>query len=239
MRSIKNLAIVFIVLFSFGVEAQNSGLQWDGLDTTSNRLSGKIMGRIYYITAMANSHFLFPKEWVDGEIVLSDGDKYEGMKLRYLASEDELIAYNNNNSNLFYVDKDQIKSFVLVDDEIHRKFERLYPKGENKKGRFYEMLYEGKQSLLAKRYIYERKVNPFVDEFGIMRDIEYEFRSNHFRYLEDKSITKISISRRGVIHAFPEHKKQIKKILRTYRITVNNEESMAILFQHLEEQGIF
>lgn len=238
MKSTKYILSILVLIIGLGVQAQNSGLQWDGLNASSNRLEGKLKGKIYYISPLANRNFLFPKDWVDGEIVLADGVKYENMKLRYLASSDELIAYNERTFKLHYVDKEQIRSFLLIDDEINRHFELIYSKEGNKKGRFYEVLFQGKQSLLARRYIYEQKVMPYVDKMGTMRDVEYELHAEYFRYLPDGSFHKISINRRSVVHAFPEHKKQVKKLIRNYSISLSSEASMVFLFNHLEKENI-
>jgi len=238
MKSNKFIISVFIVFISWSAGAQNLGFDSRNLTISSNRLQGKMTGRVFYISALANINFLYPTDWVEGEVVLSDGDKFENIKLRYHAKDDEIIAYNDVRSTLYFVEKAQVKSFVLKVDGAEKKFMKLSPKGKKDDGQYFEELFAGKQSLLARRYVYERKVNPFVDNQGIMRDIEYEMRTEYYRYSETIGYHKMSIKRRALLVAFPEHKKEIKKLMRGNSIIFDSEKSLIRAFSILNENGL-
>ena len=238
MKAKKYIVSLLLLVLAWSTVAQELGFNVDGLSLESNRLGGKIMGEIFYISALANSNFLYPDEWVDGEITLTDGDKYENVKLRYHAEDDELIAYNEKNKSLYFVEKEQVSAFVMIVGEQERKFIKGYPKGEDKKGKYFEELYVGNQMFLSDTHVYEQKVSPFKDELGIMRDVEYYFRSDYFRYSEKEGYHKMGINRRALITAFPEHKKAIKKLLRKNNIFIDSEQDMVRAFSLLDENHL-
>lgn len=238
MKSSKFIISIFIVLVSWSAGAQGLGFDSRNLTVSSNRLHGKLAGKIFYITASANSNFLYPNEWVDGEVVLSDGDIFDNIKLRYHAKDDEIIVYNDKRSSLFFVEKAQVKSFSLKMDGVEKKFLKLSPKGEKNGGQYFEELFSGNQLLLGRRYVYERKVSPYIDGMGIMRDIEYEMKTEYYRYSEKVGYHKISISRRALLVAFPQNKKEIKKLLRSHSIVLDNEQSMVQSFSVLHENRL-
>lgn len=239
MRSISSLFFVFFLLCSLGVLAQNSALHIDRLNQSSNRLEGKLYGKIYYMSTLANSKLLYPLEWVDGEVELSDGEVIDSLRLRYHAELDELIGFNNNLSSLFYVEKEQVKSFRMNIDGVSRKFIRINKKNLSWGSQYFEELYAGKNSLLARHYVYTQKVGPFKDEHGVMRDEEYSLRIEYYFYSAEEGYEKVSIKRRAFLAAYPEKKKEIKKILRAENIRIYGEKSMIQAFQVLDERGIF
>jgi hypothetical protein len=55
----------------------------------------------------------YKKDWVEGTITLKDGDVFEGVRMRYMAFGDELVAYNSNIHALFIVDKNTVKQFTI------------------------------------------------------------------------------------------------------------------------------
>lgn len=234
----KYIVCLFLLVLGCSVVAQELGFNVDRLVFESNRLEGKMMGEIFYITTLANNNFLYPFEWVNGEIILTDGDKYENVKLRYHAKNDELIAYNEKKRSLFVVEKAQVGSFVMLVDEKERKFVKRYPNGEDKKSKYFEDLYVGAQMFLGDTRVHEQKVSPYKDQQGIMRDIEYSFRSDYYRFSEKDGFHKMGINRRALLTAFPEHKKAIKKLLRKYNIFIDNEQAMVRAFSLLDENDL-
>jgi len=238
MKSNKFIISVFIVLVSWSAGAQGLGFDSKNLTVSSNRLQGKMAGKIFYITALANGKFLYPNDWVEGEVVLSDDDKFDNIKLRYHAKDDEVIVYNDKRSSLFIVEKAQVKSFLLKIDGVEKKFLKLSLKGEKNNGQYFEELFSGDQQLLGRRYVYERKVNPYVDGSGMMRDIEYEMKTEYFRYSEKEGYNKMSIKRKAFLKAFPEHKKEIKKLFRSNSIVFNSEQAIVRAFTILNENGL-
>lgn len=239
MNSIKYIVGILFVFVFWCAKAQDLGFNHEKITSESNRLHAKIRGKVYHLTASANSHFLYPNDWVKGTVVLSNGDKYENIKIRLHAQSDELVAYNENHSILYLVEKEQVKSFTMEVDGTTKQMVKLNTKGENSSGQYFEQLYLGTQSLLSFRYIYEQKVGPYTDEMGIMRDVEYHLRINYYRYSAKDGLFKIALKKRALYSDFPEHKKEIKKIFRKNKLLLENEQDLIKAFQVLDEQGIF
>lgn len=229
---------LFVLLAWFG-KAQNTGFYWNQLNDSSNRLQGKLMGQVYFITAIANSNFLYPEEWLDGTVTLVDGDTYKNMKLRLHVFQDELIAYNQNNNTLYFVQKELVQSFTFKKDGVQQQFLKLSPKKGSDKSQYFEELYSGTIKLLVFRYIYEHKVSPFIDKLGVMRDSEYRMHTEYY-YLSanENSIKKILPKRKAIINAFPKHKKEIKKLFRQQHIFIDNKLSMFKAIRLLDEAGL-
>lgn len=235
---IRYIGIIFFALVTWSGVAQNTGFYWTQLNDSSNRLQGKLMGKVYYISALANSKFLYPSEWIDGAVTLKDGDTYENMKLRYHVYEDELIAYNKNNNTLYFVEKELVKSFSFEEDGKTRIFLKLSRAKGNGKQQYFEELYSGTLSLLVFRYMYEHKVSPYLDKLGTMRDTEYRLQSEFYLYSENRPPQKILPKRRALLNTFPENKKEIKKVLRRNGLYIKEQQSMIQAFRILDEAGL-
>lgn len=233
------ILIVLLVLFHLNSLGQHTALNLENLNQTSNRLDGKLYGRIYHSTAHANQYFLTPIDWVDGEIQLSDGDVVENMKMRYDAKNDELVAYNDNLKSLLYVEKEQVKGFIMQEDGVSRKFVKIKNRNINWGSQYFEELYGGQNSLLARHYVHEQKVSPFKDKYGIMRDSEYLMKVEYYFYSVDEGYEKVGVKKRAYLAAYPEKKREIKKILRSENIRISDEKSMIRAFKVLDERGIF
>ena len=95
----------------------------------------------------------------------------------------------------------------------------------------------GTQWFLMGTYVYEQKVSPFTDNLGIMRDVEYHFRNDYFRYSNEEGYVKMGLRRSSVLASFPEHKKEIRKLLRKNRIASIDEAVMIHVFTLLDERG--
>ncbi len=239
MSSLKiHAGVILLMLLSCSVLAQKKEGLGHKLNSSSNRLQGKLIGKVYRITAEANRNFLYPNDWVEGDILLTNGDKYENRKLRYEANEDELIVYNANTFTLFFVEKQLVKSFTFIEENKLHKFVKLSTVGDSAKDRYFEELYSGAHKFLAFYFVFEYKVSPYVDRNGITRDSEFQIQTNYFMYSESHGLQKMDITRRSFFNAFPEKKKEIRKMFRKNHIAVQNEPSMIAAFQLLEKNKI-
>jgi len=235
------LKILFVLLFAVCVNparAQYSGLHWNYLNESSNRLQGKITGETFYISPLANRYFFLQSDWVESRIVLEDGDVYENMKVRYQVNDDELIAYNDKLRTLFKVDKYKINRFFLIDSEGEREFVKMDYNGIQPVSRYFEVLYSGTRSLLAFHHIDEVSVNPYLDKSGIMRNSEYKLNITYFLYTEETGFEKITTKKRSILRLLPEHKKQIRKLFRQNRILLSGKSSMVQAIEVLDLAGL-
>lgn len=234
----KYIGIVFYILLAWSGAAQNSGFYWNKLDDSSNRLQGKLMGQVYYITALANNNFLYPDEWMVGSVTLVDGDKFENLKLRYQVFTDELIAYNEKKNALYFVEKELVKSFTFETDDHTRNFVNMSKGKGDGKSQYFEELYSGSVNLVVFRYLYEQKVIPFRDQWGILRDIEYRLKMDYYMQSGDKPIQKILPKLSALKKTFPEHKKEIKKLFRKNDTYIHDLRTFVQAFRLLDEAGL-
>lgn len=239
MNNLKSIFFVLLVGFFMNeTSAQNSGFYWNNLNENSNRVKGKILGETYIISPTANRYFFLQEDWLTGRIITEDGDIYDNYRIRYLAFGDELIAYNTQIKTLFTVDKEIVKGFVFQDNSRERIFVKIYFDGINKGDKYFEQLYAGTRNLLAFHHVGEKKVAPYTDKSGVLRDTEFNMMVNYFVYSEKSGFEKINTKRRSILKIFPEKKKEIKKLFRQHKLFIYSEVSLVQAFALLDEAGI-
>lgn len=243
IRTIKYLVILFVVSFQMGAGAQNSSLYIKNLNQKSNRLQGKLQGEIYHLNVIRNANYFLQKDWVEGTIVLKDGDLFEGIRMRYMAYGDELVAYNDNNYSLFIVDKSTVKQFTLKESSgysgfIQRKFITLDSLYLHQSKTYFEELFSGSVKLLAFHLIEETTVRPYKDAYGNLSDTEFNSETLYYILSDNKGLSKIKLRNRSLIKLYPEYKKEIRKQLRKNRINIYNESSAIQACDVLDETGL-
>ncbi|TNF40913.1 MAG: hypothetical protein EP310_08135 [Bacteroidetes bacterium] len=238
----KFMVLSLILLLHAVVTAQNSDVYNSGLSVKSNRLPGKLTGEVFYLSLNSNSSHFLQQDWVEGTITLKDGDVYEGIRMRYKAIDDELVAYNSNIQTLFIVDKNTVKQFTYKVPSgsgtfNERKFVNLDSLDTYLGRTFFEELYPGSAKLLAFYQIEEIKVNPYVDNTGKMRDTEFRLKTIYYILTKTIGLSRIQLKNRSLFTLYPENKKEIRKLLRKSRIAIADEHSAIQAFKLLDENG--
>ncbi|MEZ5106038.1 MAG: hypothetical protein R2757_16180 [Draconibacterium sp.] len=231
---------VFLVMFFFvSGTGQNIGLE-KSFNPNSNRLQGKLYGEVYYMSTLANSKFFLQNDWVEGTVILTDGDIFTGVRLRYLAKDDELVAYNDNLRSLFIVDRNTVKEFKVEGNNFggSGRFVNLGIINISEGKNYFELLCEGTASLLAYHWVEEIKVSPFTDSQGMLRDSEYRLNESQYLLTKEKDLIKIQRKKSALIKIYPEHRKEIKKILRRNKIILFDDTSLIQVIKLLDEAGI-
>lgn len=235
------LVITFSILFCGTGLAQKTGFYWNNLSESSNRFQGKLKGEVYTITAIGNELFFLQKEWVNTSLTMIDGDVFENVRLRYMAYGDEIIAYNDNVSTMFKIEKETVKQFTYIDKNTNKEIKFVNFCSEEEEGskcHFYEDLYSGNSSLFAFHYIEEVKVSPYNDKWGIMRDSEFKLNASYYLYNERMGLMKIQKNRRSLIKIFPENKVAIRKITRKNKVSMTDQKSLIQAFKLLDDEGL-
>ena len=239
MSSLKKYTgVILFVLLCLEMQAQDTGIASFLLNSKSNNLHGKMIGHIYNLSSDANTFFLYPAEWVEGEITFTNGDTHKDLKLRYQAYDDELLAYNENGRFIFMVEKELVNNFSFVDGSKTRKFVRLNKSNNRQTNIYLEELYKGEVSLLVNWYIYEQSVSPYIDRNGIKRAIDYQMHKDYYFLKENNGLQKIKLNRKALFIQFPEHKKAIKRLLRKQNLIIRNEQAMAMALSLIKENGL-
>lgn len=242
MNIYKYMVLVLILLLHGVATAQDSGLYNSGFSGNSNRLQGKLTGEVFFLSLNSNSSHFLQQEWVEGTITLKDGDVFEGVRMRYKAIDDELVAYNSNIQTLFIVDKNTVKQFTYkVPSEsgnfTERKFVNLDSLDTYLGRTFFEELYSGSAKLFAFYQIEEIKVSPYNDNSGKIRDTEFRLKTIYYLLTDSIGLTRIQLKNRSLFTLYPENKKEIRRLLRKNRISIVDEHSAIQAFKLLDESG--
>lgn len=245
MKMVKKYMMCFL-LFSIQYmgSAQNSGISISNLSKDSNRFQGKLTGEIYYLSPVSNANYFLQKDWEDGTIILKDGDVFENMRMRYMAYGDELVAYNVNNRTLFVVDKSIVKEFIFYShSETGKLTEQKFINIDSlnllfNKSYFHE-LYSNTSKLLCFYQVEQNKVSPYIGVGGKMYDIEFRLKTMYYILSNEKGLEKIQLRNRSLFNIYPEHKKEIKKILRKNKINITDESSVIQAVKTLDSMGFF
>lgn len=235
---LKYSGVVLGMLFCFGLHAQDMGIDAYDLSSKSNNLQGKMLGEVHTLSSEANYYFLYPDDWVPGSVTFVNGDVHENLQLRYQAYEDELISYNDNGRFLYLVEKELVEGFSFEDGNRTRKFVRLTEDNNQESSMYLEELYKADLSLMVNWYIYEQTVSPYVDRNGITRAVDYQLHKDYYLLTKEQGLHKIRLKKRALFTQFPEHKKEIRKLLRKNNLFVNDELSMVKALNLLQENGI-
>ncbi len=233
--------VLMMVVAAFGSLAQTSLLNWEALGENSNRLEGKLTGLSYRIPPLANSTHFLQDSWIDGEILLEDGDLFDSVRIRYLAFYDELVAYNPNLKQLFIVDKEKVSSFTFNYPQGQQKFVKLYFDAFVDAGyRYFDVKYQGTRWLVAFHYIYEEKTSVYRDAYGKLRDTRLKPKKTYFMYFpEQEQFRRVQEKRRWFVKLFPDHKREVRRIFRKNNLRRFDEKQMVQAFQLLDEAGFF
>ena len=240
----KYICFIFLILAQFASVAQYTGVFNPKLDEKSNRPKGKLQGEVFYLSMISNANHFLQKDWVNGTIVLKDGDIFENVRMRYMAYGDELVAYNNDIKTLLVVDKNTVKEFIFkVSSETGTsteiKFINLDSLNLPNNRSYFQWLYSGKAKLLCFHQIEEEKVNPYNGIDGKKYDTEFRLKSMYYIWSNEKDFSRIQLNNRSLCNLFPENKKAIKKMFRKNRINISNEKSAIQAVELLDSEGFF
>jgi len=238
---IKILLVVFTFAFTFTGKAQNSTLDWKALGENSNRLEGKLTGLTYRIPPLGNNTHFMQDRWVEGSILLEDGDLFDDVRIRYLTFQDELVVYNPNLKQLFIADKEKVNSFIFNYPHGRQTFVKLYFDAFVDAGyRYFDLKYMGTRWLVTFHYIYEEKTSVYRDAYGKLRDSRLKPKKTYFMYFpEEEQYRRVQSKRRWFVRLFPENKREVRRMFRRNNLRRFDEKEMIQAFKLLDEAGFF
>jgi len=242
MKGIRFILILmagYIMMFS--VVAQVPSFDWHALGENSNRLEGKLTGTIYQLPVEVSSRHFLHEKFMDGDVLMEDGDLFRNLHLRYLALGDQLAAYNSNLHQMFLVDKKKVSRFTVRNDWGDQKFVKVHLNaGISGQDRFFEIKYEGNRWFLVFHQIIEEKTGIYRNEHGKLRDTILKLRKTYFMY--DPATERFRYlynSRRSFVRLFPENKREVRRLFRRNRLYQFDELEMVHAFKILDEAGFF
>lgn len=239
MRNFKILTGISLLVCCLCTNSYGQEWNWQALNEQSNRLQGKLSGKIYFMPGDGGSLHFYQDAWYAGDISLVDGDLFEDQKIRYLAYGDELVAYNSNLKQLFIVDKEKVARFAVNLPEGRQEYVKLYFNGFMSGYRYFEVLYEGPSKLLAFHSVEEVKTGLYTDRNGKLRHTTLKKYTDYYMYSEESGFRKILPQRNSFLNTFPERKKEIRRIFRKNNFVRLSKSEMVKAFSLLDEAGFF
>ncbi len=200
-------------------------------------------------TNISAQRYNFPSErWHAGGFTLNDGSRFQG-SIKY-DLEADAIQVIIENKTLTYA-ANQIKDFRIFQQDIgtYRTFYSIPYVTEYgyKRPKFFELIYEGNTSLLAREFIsittrsnagtYFRGSTRFVP-YGNSRSLKVRFL-DHNLYLvsPEGEIELLSSNRKDVIYAFDGKHAELRKFIKKQKIKVDRIEdvkSLVVYYNQLE-----
>ena len=235
--------LFFLILLAFtreGVLAQMNDFFWGDYKNIGNNDQTKLTGFKYNYDAHSSAHYFFQPDWYSGTLLTREGETHEGIRLRYDAFNDELIAYNENIKGLFVVDKFRVNEFTIrhprSGDQV---FRRLPLTAMGQKEHYYQVLYEGNITLLRRNRIIEKKTSLYKNKYGKLDNRDYVLVQVSFIITPDNEVLRIFPGRRSITGLFPDRKKEVRKVLREYNIVDYSIDGIPLIVRVLDNEGLF
>jgi hypothetical protein len=148
-------------------------------------------------------------DWHIGNVKLINGEEATLVKMKFNILTNDLVYYNEHFKNLFTADKQTVESFVIKKDRPDSMLFIKYHGPELgyklKNNDFVHLAHAGKIKLFVK---YSADVSEANDITS--RDKIYP-RYNYF-IVHNEELTELKLNLKSFIKAFPEHKKEIRKL---------------------------
>ena len=175
-------------------------------------------------------------KFVVGEIEFLDGIKAGNLELRYSTYRDELIYYNAVISAQILIDKISLKGFSFTDDKGEtRVFGRQYYIGLLHEERFFEVLSDGKVSLLVYRKVDLETCDTSYNKFGLAFQPSFYY----YIYTADKGYSPIKMNRSSLLSKFSKpNQKLVKKMLRKNKVLIEDEHSFISAWNLIKDKEI-
>ncbi|MEN8250388.1 MAG: hypothetical protein ABFS32_15750 [Bacteroidota bacterium] len=230
--------LIFIGADLFAQEKQNFN---DGRDSFSIYASSKgndLMAFEAY-AGIKGTPFLVDT-WSIGSIVLKNGDVFDNLRLKYDMNEDNVLVWDKTDKKIFpsrnitksfnFTDSTGVSHFFINISEKEYKFEIGIDFG------FFELLYNGKTKLLAKRKKYLHHVEP---KGGYSDNKSYdEFRSESPKYywVDNKGkLFELKKGKKNILNLLKDDG-SLEAYIKKEKIKLNKEQDIVQLIQHYDTE---
>lgn len=244
MHVLAKLTLLLIILTASltvsGSDNEDLSLMSPVIIDYTSRISGEIF------TSRIQAHgtqYLFDS-WLEGKLYLIDGSGIEGEMYKYNAFLDELIWLQTNTYIPVQTDKELIKGFELYapsGDTLFFDHITIKPWFENQRLRLYaQRLYTGAEvSLLAQRRI--RRTGEIHESSGarIIATPTLEADPLYFVLVDGEEARDLrKLNRRSLIAVFPDHKREVRSLIRSTGIRINTESDMIRVMQQIDSMFV-
>lgn len=222
--------ISVICLLSSKIEAQNTAMKWS---------EAKLIGSRYLKGSTYRGERYFINDWEKATIYLANGEVVPDVHVKYSTYIGSLIYINENTMDIVKIDDHIIKGFDIFSGGEKYSFIRKYFDGFFSGYRFFQVLYEGKNSLLLHKT--SNLVNSsmtYISKSGQEKISEFVSKKRIYIHNEKNGYRLIQPKNGSFFNKFSKSdKKEIKKLLRKNRTRIYDEFSLVKAWQIVEEAG--
>ena len=227
-KTILYLVSILLILSASNISAQSTD--------TGNQYGEKIRGtRFMPYPSYSGKPYLYDK-FIFGGIELNDGTKISNIGLSYSTYRDELIYYNTEISAQIVIDKLSLKGFTLKETSgKQRIFRRMQSNNFSHEERYYEILYDGKISLLIYRKVNLEPCDTYYSKSGLAYQPAYIY----YLYSAGKGFSALNLTRNSLLTKFNKaNQKIVKKLLRKNGIFITDEVNLIKAWTLISEKDI-
>jgi hypothetical protein len=237
----KNVRTCLITLLFFAISGlkfcinAQSGYDRIAFDTLfEQKLSGRKVG-LYPGHTIGSSYF--NDEWCKGDIRLITGNWVKNKKLKYNSLTDELLWLRPLDYSMVLLEKEQILGFSInLPDSQALQFKKMIFDKTDSKGKFCQVLYEGRYDLYCQRRVVRKENAVRKDDYSSYL-IPVLKKSPVYLILlgTGKTITLEKISNKALMRTYPYDKKLLKKMLSDMNIHLETEADLISWVKYMEK----
>ncbi len=177
-------------------------------------------GRVYYIydSRMTEHQFFESRKWDNGAVIF-EGQRFDSVGMMYDIFKDELVIRHVNGHPII-LPAEKVEAFTN-NGQIFKWYESGKGIEAQMRTGFYNVYYEGPSRLLIRRT--KQRQEKIVDRRVItlfpQKDFHYVRKGNQYQFVRTK---------KSVLKLFPEHKREMRRVLREENIHFRTNRSKAI-----------
>lgn len=180
---------------------------------------------------------LFDK-WYPAEIVLNGGQKHQNIPFKLDVFENQELITKNQAGDSLFIKENMVSYFSIYneDTKITHTFKRFKEKSTDKKPIFFDVLHEGKYSLLAKRY---KNFSPADFKGGYSAQRFYDEYTNvtdlFIKIPETEDLVKIKPNKKSILKVLSGKDKELSALIDKENLDLKNEQDLAKLFAYYNQ----
>nr|WP_295927369.1 hypothetical protein [uncultured Dyadobacter sp.] len=177
-------------------------------------------GRQYFVydARMDEHQFLKQRRWLNG-MVLYDGQQFDSIPMLYDIFKDEVVIRHFNGDHVL-LQTVKVDSFI-IDNHHFARLESGKDVNPQMRTGFYDVIYGGKSRTIVRRT--KQRQEKIVDK----RVIAYYPEKNFFYVFKNGRYHSVH-TKRSALDLFPEHKRELRRVLRENKIKFRKNREMAI-----------
>lgn len=177
--------------------------------------------RYHIYDSRSKEHQFFESEdWQAGSVYY-DGQRYRNISLLFDIFKGYVVVRHPERSGLVQLQSERIGEFTIADNRFVR-IEKNEEKGVDIPTGFYQLLYDGKTRVLARR-VKERQEQIENNKITVY------FPPKNFFYIKKDGVYHIIRSKKAALSLFSEHKSTLRKSLRENRINFRKSRDLALI----------